>query len=128
MEIIDELIGRTFISFKHDENELIFNDSNGNIIKFYHEQDCCESVEIDDIIGDLNDLLNSPLIKAEKRESEENPPNIDIPEYQGSFTWTFYHFATKKGYVDIRWYGESNGYYSEDVSMAINDKIIYHWG
>ena len=71
-----------------------------------------------DVIGNLEDLIGTPIVMAEEVSSEqENPMGVDIPEYQESFTWTFYKLATINGYVTIRWYGESNGYYSEEVSF-----------
>ena len=70
-----------------------------------------------EVVGDVQDLIGVPLLVAEESSSGENPEGAEVSEYQESFTWTFYKLATIKGYVDIRWYGESNGYYSEGVSL-----------
>lgn len=80
---------------------------------FYHPQDCCESVLVEDIEGDIQDLVGSPILQADE-ETSKNPFD-GKPEHAESFTWTFYRFATAKGSVVIRWLGESNGYYSENV-------------
>lgn len=90
-------------------DEIYFKCSNGNIFIMYHSQECCESVEIEDICGDLNSIIGSPLLMAEEVVS-----NI---EGSGG-TWTFYKLATINGYVTIRWLGSSNGYYSETVDFA----------
>lgn len=118
---ITDLIGKVFtnIARTSDNSELILTCEEG-VYTFYHAQDCCESVYIEDITGDLDDLLNSPILLAEESTSTENPIYVPIPDYQDSFTWTFYKLATIKGYVDIRWYGESNGYYSESVDLRFS--------
>lgn len=126
MEIeFSDLIGKTItkINKSDDRIEFICNDDESmfkNVSTIYimnHSQDCCENVYVEDITGDLEDLIDTPILQAEERTSKENPENITIPEYQESFTWTFYHLATIKGYVTIRWYGESNGWYSERVDF-----------
>ena len=114
-----ELIGKTLANVENVGNEeIIFTTVGGEKYKLYHSQDCCESVTVEDICGDLQDLIGSPILKAsEDTNSETNPEGVK-PEYQDSFTWTFYNIATAKGHVTIRWYGESNGYYSESVDFA----------
>lgn len=115
---ISELLGKTLIKIEVNEKKdrIIFTDSNEQSYIMYHQQDCCEGVYIEDIIGDINDLVGNPILMAEESTSRENPQGI-IKEYQDSFTWTFYKLATIKGYITIRWYGESNGYYSESVEF-----------
>jgi len=114
---IEELKGKTLIDIKvyKEEQEIWFTCSDGTKYRMHHRQDCCESVHIEDIVGDLSDLIGSPLLMAEKVCSEENP----LYESDESHTWTFYKFATIKGYVTIRWYGSSNGYYSESVDFEM---------
>lgn len=110
---VEELLGKTLAKIaQNGDDELYFTTTDGTTYKMFHFQDCCESVYIEDIIGDLDDLIGSPLLMAEEvTERGED-------EYYESSTWTFYKFATLKGYVTIRWFGESNGYYSESVDFV----------
>jgi len=106
------IIGKVFksIVISKEMDEIIFNCTDNETFKMYHEQDCCEDVSIEDINGDITDLIDSPILKAEKVSDIFNTR-------EGTETWTFYKLATVKGYVTIRWYGSSNGYYSEEVSF-----------
>lgn len=86
--------------------------------RLHHEQDCCESVYLESIVGDLADIVGEPLLIAEEVTHENtNPPGCNAATADDSYTWTFYKLATRKGYVDIRWFGTSNGYYSESVDF-----------
>ena len=107
--VLSFMIGKTPVSVEELNNkyqdEIRFEFSDGTSTLFTHEQACCENVQIEDINGDLSDLVGVPLLVAEERvESEGN-------------TWTFYTFRSIKGSVDIRWIGSSNGYYSEWVDI-----------
>lgn len=111
-----ELKGKTLAAVENKGDEVRFVASNGEQYKLYHSQDCCENVTVEDVCGDLGDLIGSPILQAEEVTSDTNPDGV-TKEYQDSFTWTFYKLATVKGAVTIRWYGESNGYYSESVDF-----------
>lgn len=115
---IEELLGKTITAIeveKVKDHLIKFATSDGKLYKMYHNQDCCESVSIEDIEGDLEDLIGSPILQAEESSSDSFE---DLPELEyDSQTWTFYKLATIKGYVTIRWYGTSNGYYSESVDF-----------
>lgn len=120
----EELMGKVLVSVVNEnDEEIIFTTTTGEKYKLHHIRDCCESVLVEDIIGDLEDLVGAPILMAEEVSFQDTDPP-DVPtkgRWCDSFTWTFYKLATIKGYVTIRWYGESNGYYSESVSFsAIN--------
>lgn len=118
-----EWIGKTLTSvnvIKEDHYDRIIFTFEDNTEKYemFHYQDCCEHVYIEDICGDLNNLVGSPLLMAEvvyKREEETE--EADDYDHEPGETWTFYKFATIKGYVTIRWYGSSNGYYCEVATI-----------
>jgi len=110
---IADMVGKVFTSVTETGDTMVFENATDRYV-FFHAQDCCESVNINDIVGDLSDLENEVLVMADEVEGE-SPADFEAYE---SYTWTFYKFATRKGYVDVRWLGESNGYYSESVNLG----------
>ncbi len=117
-----QMLGKTFVqvSGSVDSDEMLFETAQGERFMFAHSQDCCESVRINDITGDLQDLVGSPLLMAEEVRGATEPDE----EHYESYTYTFYKFATRKGYVDVRWLGESNGYYSEGVDLFVEGVVV----
>lgn len=96
-------------------DELMFYAADGTSYCMWHSQDCCESVRIEEIVGNLDDLIGSPILEAEESSGSNDGTH---PNARESYTWTFYKLGTIKGHVNIRWLGESNGYYSEGVNFA----------
>lgn len=115
-ETIADMKGKTLVSVdvNYATDEIEFVTTEGEKFRMYHSQDCCESVTISEVIGDVADLVGAPLLEAEEISSENEP----APPRADSYTWTFYKLGTIKGHVTLRWLGESNGCYSEGVSFA----------
>lgn len=129
-----QLVGKTVTKIQQDNEHVIFHTQEGPVYAMYHRQDCCESVTLEDIDGDLEDLLGL-IVQAEtcsdsyiealrlvdtsvpRREQDEEP-----------FTWTFYRISSNRGGVMLRWLGSSNGYYSEEVSFEqVDTEDEYCW-
>lgn len=115
---VSAMAGLTMASVANVNNEeLVFTTVDGQVFKLWHNQDCCESVFIEDIAGELSDLVGVPLLQSEEVSSDPPARSSDdyVPE---SETWTFYKFGTIAGHVTVRWWGTSNGYYSEGVDFG----------
>lgn len=118
-ELLKEFMGRVIkeIEGEKGSERLIFHFEEGRSLKMYHEADCCEAVWLEDVTGEMSDLIDTPIVVAEMWTEEGEPMTAG----EDSCTWTFYKFRTHRGDVTLRWNGESNGYYSEDVSIAVQD-------
>ena len=115
-----DLVSQTITKIeKLNDVELVFY-TKDIVYRMYHDYQCCESVYIESITGDLEDLIGSPILRAVEEVSEtdeEQPDDDETLFYHTLKRWTFYKLATQKGYVDIRWCGSSNGYYSVEVDV-----------
>ncbi len=104
------LRGEVIVNFEQvGDDVLVFETLDDWLYILYHQQDCCESVTVEDIVGDPKDFFGQEVLLAEERTEEGEGD---------SSTWTFYTLRCVKGSLDIRWFGTSNGYYSERVSCV----------
>lgn len=129
----DVLKGKTLASIENKGEEILFKTTTGETYRQIYYQDCCADCSVEEIHGDLNDLVGTPILMAEEVSSNEPSPEMQAQrnkekaeaEARGGYyydnsesgTWTFYKAATIKGSVTIRWYGSSNGYYSESPTF-----------
>jgi hypothetical protein len=118
----DVLVGKTIKSVKGLQNgseEVRFELDNGDTLVMLYEQDCCASCSIDDFTGDVDDIIETPIVVAEERKSDGSGAVGPNGYKEDSATWTFYTIRTHKGTVDIKWFGSSNGYYSESTTLYL---------
>lgn len=106
-----------------DSHQILIKTECGWTFRMLHYQDCCEYVRVEDVVGDISDLIGQKIISCEESTS-------DSTQALESGTYTFYHLRTHKGDVTLRWLGESNGYYSEKIDVeafAPGEKLTKVW-
>lgn len=115
-----ELTGKVITEINGDCDRIVTAD--GYVYSLDHVQDCCESVAHVKTIGDPQLLIGNTIKMAQE-------DGCDDPDwYEGKYsdfchTWTVFTLVDNKdNRIDIYWLGESNGYYSESVSV-FKDKI-----
>lgn len=120
--VFGDLVGQTIKAIEVEPDRVRFALDGGALASLFHQQDCCESVDLHDVNGDWDDLIDSPLVLAVEESNADDPADWK-PDYQPeSHTWTFYRLGTVKGTVVMRWLGRSNGYYSERVEFSYTPK------
>lgn len=109
------LKGETLVSVEGVEvgkDEVTIKTKSGRTFRMYHDQDCCESVAISRC-SSIYCGADGILVQEAEEKIER-----DIPCSESGTRTTF---IVNKGHYDsffIEWIGESNGYYSEDVSFV----------
>ena len=93
-------------------NESLLIHLNTHVLEMIHHQDCCETVYLADVVGSFEDLIGYPLL-------EVSESIVDMATADMSSTASYYNFKTVKASVQLRWVGESNGYYSETVDCYL---------
>lgn len=115
ISVLEGLVLRSVEHAYKGSEKVVFQAVDGREFTMEHYQDCCESVELEDVCGDIEDLIGTTILSAYKVSNDNLMP---LNDYDDSYTWTFFHIRTIKGTVTFRWYGCSNGYYSEDVDFC----------
>ena len=111
---LQQLIGQQLVAVTNESDErIVFTLADGRQYGLWHDQDCCESVRVEEVWGDLGRLAGTVLFADEVTHDGSGGDG-----YGDTATWTFYRIATEREFVTIRWYGTSNGYYSERVTFG----------
>jgi len=95
-----------------ESEKVTINCDKGSIV-LEHWHDCCEQVFVEDFDGDPEALVGATIA-----DFREDTSDLD-DSYYGISMHTFYNLITDKQDAMIRWYGESNGYYSINVSVSV---------
>jgi len=97
---------------EHVGNDAVFLATDHGVFMFTHNQDCCEHVRLESLTGwsGTGGLVG---LAEERTESKEDEGNWE------SQTATFYTIRTTGDDIDMRWIGESNGFYSESVDVSL---------
>ena len=90
-------------------------------IRALHQTDCCESIDLMRVDGDVDTLIGGVVTVAED-DTGCVPPDWAGKDYEGeSVTWTKLTLGTSTASVHFWVRGASNGFYSETLEFELID-------
>tara|TARA_R110000803_G_scaffold22351_5_gene55762 strand:+ start:1924 stop:2295 length:372 start_codon:yes stop_codon:yes gene_type:complete len=110
-EVLNSLQGETLAYIDESPDQVLLTTVSGREFQVYHRQDCCESVGIEDTEGNWHDLVGKPLLSVDEECEDASDRSSD------SATATRLTFKVDGATVINKWIGESNGYYSESITI-----------
>jgi hypothetical protein len=110
----DVLVGEVLdaVDIDREKDQIFLTTRSGRQFLIYHEQKCCETVEISGQDGSFDKLIGKPIVEARDNAVDTSEEAAD------SQTTTTLVFRVDDHTVISRWVGDSNGYYSESVDIA----------
>lgn len=122
VHVFEEIIGKEISGYtvpKYRDGDiqcLVINFSDGTNL-FLTPEPCCW---VEDLEGfeDLKVLVGSVVIKAEERTNSFDEDERPDGNHEH---WTYYCFATVKGYADISFRIMDNGYYTSSVEVFLGE-------
>jgi hypothetical protein len=112
----DMLIGKVVSRIERlvQSDEVHFYLDSGEVLRMWHYQACCEEVVLESVDTELSE------VEGTIKRFEETTLEVSSDEQWTSAT--FYNITIGSTMFNMRWYGSSNGYYSESVDLNLYSK------
>ena len=81
---VDKLNGKILKHIQSSTDRLVFITDKNEKYLMFHQQDCCEDVQLEDVNGDLDDLLGVPILDAREEMSQAEESTWTFP--RGNWT------------------------------------------
>lgn len=119
------ILNTRILSIESDTEEVRIVLADGRNVRLYHCQDCCESVEIAQIDGDLQRLVGHELQAAYMTYEEKDPAGMDwCDRLDVCLAHNFLHLRSHAGDVCVRWDGWQSGYYSDSITFDDGERRL----
>ena len=106
------------ITINTRDNYVLFDCEDTTSYILQHIQESNEEVVIEDTLGDLDDLIGTPLLLAKEiNRYYKHIKSKKLTMAQRISAWSYYQLDTVKGTADIRWCGTCNGYYTNTARL-----------